>query len=237
MTVSDLRFVGDLSRTDAHLLARYASTAGVILEFGVGGSTQIFAQALSENGRVLAIDTDIEWIKTTRARLRRLGVPIAKRVTFLIADESASAIRVGEVLDDDDDALALALADADPLDVFSADGVDLIFIDGIDHLRRGFALDAWNGLKDGGVMIFHDTRRPSDQANVLAVVAARYNEIRSVTLNEAIDGESSNISVITKKTSEPYVNWNLAEERPPWRIGYGEPPESFWPATEDQDPP
>ena len=221
MTADEIRFVGDLSRADARILAHYASTAGVILEFGVGGSTQIFAQALSANGRVLTIDTDVEWIKITRARLRRLGATIAKRVTFFLIH----AGEVREVLGDDTLALAFDV-------VSSASGVDLVFVDGVDHLRRSFALDTWNGLKNGGVMLFHDTRRPSDQTNVLDVVAARYNEIRSITLNEAVDGESSNISVITKKISEPYVDWNLTEERPPWRIGYGEPPESFWPTPE-----
>ena len=42
--VRPIDFVGDLSIQDAKVLLDYASKAQRILEFGVGGSTQIFAQ-------------------------------------------------------------------------------------------------------------------------------------------------------------------------------------------------
>lgn len=70
-----LRFVGDLSVEDARVLSTNAYRASV-LEFGVGGSTQIFAQQASF---VVSVDTDAGWITRTKANLRLLSktVPVA----------------------------------------------------------------------------------------------------------------------------------------------------------------
>ena len=40
---SQIRYIGDISREDAELLARTAAGARRILEFGAGASTQVLA--------------------------------------------------------------------------------------------------------------------------------------------------------------------------------------------------
>jgi hypothetical protein len=56
------KFVGDLSLQDAELLERYVTRAKAVLEFGVGGSTQIIAQSIPEGAKFASIDTDPSWI-------------------------------------------------------------------------------------------------------------------------------------------------------------------------------
>ncbi len=68
------KFIGDLSKEDAALLEGYASKARSVLEFGVGGSTQIIAQSIPEWASFLSLDTEREWREKTRLILRRLGV-------------------------------------------------------------------------------------------------------------------------------------------------------------------
>lgn len=191
------KFIGDLSEADAHILVRYAAGAHSILEFGVGGSTQLLAQAMPHDAAFLAVDTDPAWIARTERNLGKLGV--RERCTFKTYEEWS----------------------ASPLGVY-----DLIFVDGIDHLRRPFALDTWTRLVTGGAMLFHDTRRPGDVANALAVVQQYFPEVRDVHLNQ----HSSNITAIVKKTSETYVNWSHVEGKPGWRYGYDPEniPESYW---------
>ena len=195
-----MRFVGDLSRADARLIEQYAARATLALEFGVGGSTQIIAQALLPGGRIVSVDTSTDWVNVTRQRLTRLGV--VDRCTFLGWTDWRKDLHENMF--------------------------DLVFVDGIDSLRHDFTQSAWELLHPDGVMMFHDTRRPQDQRNVLAIVAARFNEIRSVMLNQEHDGEASNVTVIRKKALEPYVDWNVSEGRAAWQVGHGDPPESFW---------
>ena len=198
-----MKYIGDLSRQDAALLERYARRAQSVLEFGAGGSTQIIAQALSEGASFLSLDTDPTWIATTQENLRRLGV------------ESRCELRRYE--------------DFTP----SAAPFDLIFNDGFSGLRRDFALRCFPLLAIGGAMLFHDTRRPQDIRNVLAIVDVFFEEIEHVHLNESADGASSNITVVRKKSREPYVDWNVAEDRPPWAYGLGVVPEEFWAKRRD----
>jgi predicted O-methyltransferase YrrM len=101
---------------------------------------------------------------------------------------------------------------------------DMIFDNGADALRRSFAHQAWPMLRIGGVMVFHSTRRETDIENVLDLIRARYLEVDSVEINT----RSSNITVIRKKTSEPWVNWNTVQSRLPWEVGDEDPPED-WP--------
>lgn len=62
-------FIGDLSTQDAAVLATIAKDQRV-LEFGAGGSTQVFAAvALS----VVCFETDGDWIARTQRNLERLG--------------------------------------------------------------------------------------------------------------------------------------------------------------------
>lgn len=69
-TYSNLKgiaFVGDLSLEDADLLAYYGYQSRNILEFGSGGSTQIFAQCGPEV--LVSVETDINWIEKTKNRI------------------------------------------------------------------------------------------------------------------------------------------------------------------------
>jgi precorrin-6B methylase 2 len=67
-----IRFIGDLSNADAQVLWGFTSTNSRILEFGVGGSTQIFAQKKPK--RLVSLDNSQEWIDRTRQNLDTLGV-------------------------------------------------------------------------------------------------------------------------------------------------------------------
>jgi hypothetical protein len=94
---------------------------------------------------------------------------------------------------------------------------DLIFVDGVDNLRRDFAIKTWSALKDDGVMIFHDTRRAQDFQNAAWVAQLFFNELEWIDVNaRASDFNSSNMTVLCKKPYEPYVNWNNAEDKPLW---------------------
>lgn len=203
MTVSTsgqgIKFIGDLSAQDAALLARYASGARSVLEFGAGGSTQIIAQALCVGGSFVSIDTDPQWIATTRTNLRRLGVE--DRCQFLSYDEWSP----------------------------DATQFDLVFNDGLRNLRRDFAHRSFPQLTIGGTLLFHDTRRRLDVCDVTSLVEVFFEEIDQVQLNERFDGSSSNITSVRKKAREPYVDWNAAEGRPPWAYGRGTVPDEFWP--------
>lgn len=194
-----MKFVGDLSRQDAALLERYARGARGALEFGAGGSTQIIAQSLPEGASFLSLDTEPSWIATTQENLRRLGV--------------------------NDRCQLRRYEDWAPMD---ATRFDLIFNDGVGHLRRDFTLRSFPLLAIGGALLFHDTRRQQDVCNVLGLVEIFFEEIEHISLNERVDGASSNITVVRKKSREPYVNWNVAEGRPSWAYGLGVVPDDFW---------
>lgn len=197
------KFVGDLSVQDAELIERYASRAKAVLEFGVGGSTQILAQSIPEGAKLVSIDTDPAWIDVTRVRLGKLGVQ--DRCRFLAYEGWMPG--------------AMAVSTR----------FDLIFDDGVDHLRRPFALESWPLLEPGGFMLFHDTRRFGDFVNVAWVIQSYFEEVEEVYCNQRVDGVSSNISVVKKKAREPYVNWNVSENKPLWTYGgFGPVPEEFW---------
>lgn len=100
---------------------------------------------------------------------------------------------------------------------------DFIFDDGADHLRRDFGIKMFPYLKVGGYLALHDTRRPHDARNFAEILAQYHNEIDLVQMNV----NHSNISVIRKKVTEPYDNWQITEKREPWQLGYGDPPVEF----------
>jgi predicted O-methyltransferase YrrM len=197
------KFVGDLSLEDAELLERYVARAKAVLEFGVGGSTQVIAQSIPEGAKFASIDTDASWIEITRERLGKLGVQ--DRCHFLTYDGwMPGAMSVSPLF-------------------------DIIFDDGVDHLRRPFALESWVLLEPGGYMLFHDTRRFGDFVNVAWVMQSFFEEVEEVYCNQRVNGVSSNISAIKKKAREPYVNWNHSEGKPLWSYGgFGPVPEDFW---------
>lgn len=185
-------YIGDLSSQDAAVLAGAARCSASILEFGVGASTQIFAQYASPRARIVSLDTCEDWIARTAAVLR--AMQLGSAVTF---HDYAGWTQEQE------------LAAPQPC-------YDLLFDDGIDDLRLDFALRAWPWLKAGGRLIFHDTRRSRDWANVLRFASVAYLEISSIEANK----DGSNLTVVTKQPSVAYENWNIAEGRGPLMVGH-----------------
>lgn len=106
---------------------------------------------------------------------------------------------------------------------------DLILVDGVDNLRRQFAIETWQYLKEGGVMLFHDTRRFQDFQNAAWIAQLHHNEISQIDINaRASNDKSSNITVIHKKIYEPYVNWNHIEGKPQWSYGNLDSSHPLW---------
>lgn len=192
-----MKYIGDLSAKDAEILAMAASNADSVLEFGCGGSTQVLAQAMKPGSHLVSLDTSEEWIRRTHMNLAALS---------------------------DDIYTAYELCAYDGWQDQHRDQFDLIFVDGVDDERGVFSKAAFQHLKTGGAMLFHDTRRPKDLANVLELVFSNGNEVADVMLN--IGG--SNITVVVKKAHEPYENWNIVEGREDWMTG-AVPPPANWP--------
>ncbi len=187
-------YLGDISARDAAVLADAACNAASILEFGVGASSQVFAQSAPQQARIISLETSDEWIGRTETLLLVMG--LHDRIEFR---SYADWVREGD-----------------------RNRYDLVFDDGIDALRLDFAHRAWPLLKDGGKLIFHDTRRSRDYVNALRFAADHFLEISTIEANVA----SSNLSIITKQPARGYENWNLAEGRSPVMVGAGSIEES-----------
>ena len=184
-SLDGIRFIGQLSLQDADVLVRIGREADRILEFGVGGSTHIFAQCKPQE--LVSLDTDPEWIKMTEARLGQLSDITEPQMMPYSAGLLHTASR----------------------------SYDLVFVDGVDELRLDFAMTAWLLLRPGGVMAFHDTRRFVDFKNVAWVAQHFFNEIRTIEVNApGSDGNTSNTTLIHKKPYEGYANWTLLEGKP-----------------------
>lgn len=182
-----LKWVGDLSLPDADVLVHFGRKSKRVLEFGVGGSTHLLAQCKPDV--LISLDTSKEWLDITNIKLAKI-----KDKTNVNLHEYAD---LQNIID----------SQTEPF--------DLIFDDGIDELRLEFAKKTWNSLAVGGIMLFHDTRRQQDVANVLNTVLAFHEEVNGITLNIGDSfGNTSNMSAIVKKVPEPYVNWNFNEGRP-----------------------
>lgn len=191
--LGNIGFIGDLSAQDADILAMYATKHAHVMEFGVGGSTQIIAQCMPKT--LISIDTDTGWIARTKENLALLE--FKSDVTF--GHYSETPVLVTDKT------------------------FGMVLVDGVDHLREDFAKFAWRFIDINGVMLFHDTRRPADFSNVAEVAKHFFNEISLIEVNaRASNGKSSNITVLHKKVHEPYENWNVVEGKPAWAFG-GEP--------------
>lgn len=68
-----IKFIGDLSVQDAAVLEMHARASKNILEFGAGGSTQIFSQCCPET--LVSVETASFWIEVTNRRIEELVVP------------------------------------------------------------------------------------------------------------------------------------------------------------------
>lgn len=65
-------YIGDLSINDAKVLKEFAKKSQSILEFGVGGSTQLLRHY--SEGVMDSVDTSPEWIEITKQRMELVGV-------------------------------------------------------------------------------------------------------------------------------------------------------------------
>jgi predicted O-methyltransferase YrrM len=118
------------------LLSQLVHEASRILEFGSGGSTQIFAHYSRPEAEVISIETHEFWIRRTQQNLERLG--IRKPVQFVHWNVQENPLK-------------------------NLQGpFDLVFIDGIDPLRADFYRMAWEKTGIGSIIASHDTRRPQD---------------------------------------------------------------------------
>lgn len=148
-----IKYIGDLSKQDVNVLVEYSSKANDILEFGVGGSTQVMAQA--SKGSMTSIDTAKEWIDLTKDNLNLLS--INKNVKFEIYKDWKQRKDKNQY--------------------------DLIFNDGISNLRRDFMEASWNLLKVGGYMIFHDTRVDVHKDSIIDLYIKKWSGIDSILVN------------------------------------------------------
>lgn len=186
-----IKFIGDLSISDVDLLVQYAKNSKNILEFGVGGSTQILSQCLPT--KLISIDTDNAWIDITKSRIEN---KIENKIVpeFYLYSEGLEAIKNLKF--------------------------DMIFVDGVPNLRSEFAVKTWNLLEIGGHMLIHDTRVQHNQEYGINVLHQYFNEVESIFVNQKNqNGKTSNMTVIKKKIDEPYVNWNNEENKPMWAYG------------------
>jgi len=188
--LKNFKFIGDVSMEDADILAFYARNSDAILEFGMGGSTQILAQAKPEGAFLYSVDNFQKYRDRAMAFVNELGC--------------ADNVKAGLYSDLD----------------LGTQQFDMVFNDGMGQDRPVFAQQAWNNLKTGGVLLTHDTRHAVDFAPVLEFIKNNHNSISCVDINAiASNGCSSNITVIHKKEHEPYVNWNYTEGKPMWAYG------------------
>ncbi|MBY0404242.1 MAG: class I SAM-dependent methyltransferase [Cyanobacteria bacterium] len=148
-----VQFIGDLSRQDVKVLKRFSKDATAILEFGVGGSTQILAQA-APHADIVSVDTKAEWIERTQSNFKLLG--LEKQVHYVLWDDRTS--------------------------VFNRE-YDFIFVDGWSPLRKEFLIDTWPLLKEGGMSLIHDTRIEPIQQIVTQFLQSVFNQLDVIYCN------------------------------------------------------
>lgn len=221
MNNQDLPFkwVGDLSIQDANILNNYIITCSHdhdyegknILEFGVGGSTQIILQSMHPIDRLQSVETENIWVEKTEDCLNKLKISLDVRTnhSYLLWN----------------DFVAKTICDG-------FEPFDIIFNDGVLTHREWFGKNTWKFLKPGGIMLWHDTRHDNTVGWITELIREHSNEIETVHFNKKWLGKSSNMTVILKKEYEPYVNWNYAEDKPLWRYNNPEHgvnvPEEYW---------
>ena len=194
-----IAYIGDISAADAELLKTAAEKFTNILEFGCGASTQVISKYRKKDSEFISIDTSQEWIDKTKQNIEILGIECPD---FSDYNDFMSSVQHS---------------------AWSNKRFGFILNDGVDALRRSFAALIWPYLGEGGLLGFHDTRRPHDFRNVLEHLALFQHEIETVYFNMA----NSNITCIQKKASQPYDNWQITEQKESWMLGYGEVPDYY----------
>ena len=186
---------------DAAVLATVARGKRV-LEFGAGGSTQIFAQVARE---VVTVESDSNWVEITRHNVAR----ILERERRLAPPDPVGA--PGLFLDANVD-LAIPRG-----------SYDVVFIDSLPVTRPQCARMSFDLLADGGCMVFHDTRVSCIREIVTTISGEFMMSVGAVMF----DIHGSNLSSIVRGRAPAYENWNEVEEKLLWEIGLSEPPNDF----------
>lgn len=190
-----LRYIGDISKQDAELLAVCAKASTSILEFGVGASTQIFASQAPGHADILSLDTDPKWIKKTKENFKLLKID--RQVKYMLFKDWQS--KIGKKT------------------------FDLIFNDGEATLRKEFGDASWENLQVGGFLLYHDTRQPAPRSMIVDIIKKYYMEIEQAWFN--INNSNITIIEKKKKqkytnwnTSERRKPWEMGRARPPSRL-------------------
>lgn len=195
-----IAYIGDISAADAQVLKNAAENYSSILEFGCGASTQVIAKYKKPDVEFISIDTSYEWIEKTKSNLDIFKT--TNKVDFYDYNDFMDILSH---------------------DTWKNKRFTFVFNDGVDALRRDFAQRIWPYLAEGGILAFHDTKRPHDFRNVLEILAHFQDEIMNVHFNVA----GSNMTCIQKKAPEPYDNWQITEHKEPFMLGYGEVPDYY----------
>lgn len=194
--IQNIQWVGALSLEDADVLAQKAKTATSILEFGPGGSTMIFLQTINSNASVTCVETRQRWIEELKNRFDLIEQKSNNYEFYRYKDFMYKEIE--------------------------EETFDLIFVDGERQFREDFARKTWYLLKNGGEMLFHDTKRIPYINCMLNIVRNKLFQIESVQFNiKASNGENSNISSIKKTASVEPPNdlQSIEQERELWTFG------------------
>jgi len=152
---ADKWYIGDISRQDADVLARYAQHASRVLEFGVGASTHVLVANTASNTRIVSVDTSAKWIELNKKNLKDLGLS-EEKISWEYYDKR------NEIKDS---------------------FFDLIYNDGRSQFRKEFAIWAWPRLTTGGVMLFHDTRKQEYFEAIAHMLRINGPEIGHVSVN------------------------------------------------------
>lgn len=150
----NIKFIGDLSINDSKILEQYAKNRNCLLEFGMGGSTQIIAQVISDKAKFISLETNSSWLVKTREMLHKLNCA------------HKAELKIYKSFD------------------FSNLECDFIFNDGIDQLREPFGFASWNLLKPGGVYLSHDTRHINNITHITNLIKDKFTEIKSIECNK-----------------------------------------------------
>ena len=166
--------VGNIDREDIQALAKLARGSHQILEFGSGGSTQVFAQFSPPTASVISVDTSPDWQLRTAENLRKMGSGYDQGVQFIALDGWRAHLT-------------------------DHCWFDLIFVDGLESERQRFAAEAWDLLMPGGVMAFHDCRWPQIARGIFQTALEHFLEVERIDYGIG----NSNVAAILKKPEMP----------------------------------
>lgn len=195
--------IGNIDVEDIHALAKLARGASRVLEFGTGGSTQIWAQFARYGTPIETVDTERKWQDRTVDNLAKLG-GYGGNVRYLQLENWKDVIR------EEDDGLPW---------------FDLIFVDGLMEERERFATEAWPLLMPTGIMAFHDCRWPEVAKMSFQLAASNFLEVERIDYGI----NNSNVVCITKKPLM-FAPCPPPPPQEPWETAHNfEAPPAGWP--------